>query len=218
MMKVVTYSMLAGALLVAVGAQAQDTGVRGGVLLGGMRSVLDGQINAKAFPKTGLTGGGVLRIRPSERFAFQPEILYVQEGTGNGLSPTSSSADYDFRLHYLALPLMAKVYIGRLVNVQAGPVPELLLSAWQVGNVQAPSGRIEAVNQDLTNRFSALSFALSGGLGIDLSNGLLAQVRVNYGLSDINDNSDEAAFRQRYSIGGLHNRSISFTLGYLFKG
>ena len=195
-------------------AQAQVTGTHAGVLLGGVSSVLDGQINAKGFYKTGFTAGGVLRYRPSRGFALQPELLYAQEGTGNGLTPGSSSADYDLRLHYLTLPIMAKVYIGRLVNVQAGPQVGLLLSAWQVGRIY--TGSNSTVDREVSDTYASFNFALCGGIGVDLPFGLLAQARLNYGLADVNADADEAKFRQHYDFGGLHTRSFSFSLGYLF--
>lgn len=214
MKPLLTTILLASAALPALPGHAQGIGTFFGPTVGVARTVLDGQINRKAFYKTGLTGGLVVRIRPSTRFAVQPEILYSQQGAGNGLQPGSTSPDYELRLHYLSVPVLAKVYIGQLVNIQFGPQASLLLSGWEEGKVEKQSGGTMDVSREVSKDYSATSFSLCGGVGVDLPNGLLASVRLNYGFSDI-DASDANA-RLRQSVGGLHNRGIEFSAGYLF--
>ena len=61
-------------------------------------------------------------------------------------------------------------------------------------------------------------FALCGGIGLDLPSGLLASIRVNYGISDIDNDSKSIATRQALGIGGVHNRTIEFSVGYALGG
>ena len=106
------------------------------------------------------------------------------------------------------------IYIGKVVNVQFGPQFGLLMAAWKVGTTY--KGAIPYATDASSDDFAAADVALCGGLGVDLPNGFVASARLNYGITDINDNADEAKFRQALNIGGLHNRGFEFALGYLF--
>lgn len=213
-----TLSTLAGitafAVLPALPGHAQGIGVFAGPTLGISRTVLDGQIKTSAVYQTGFSGGIMLRIRPSERFAIQPELRYTQQGAGNGNEGSATQSNYAIRLHYLTLPIMAKIYIGKVVNVQFGPQFGLLMAAWKVGTTY--KGAISYPTNASSDDFAAADVALCGGLGVDLPNGLVASARLNYGVTDINANADEAKFREALNFGGLHNRGFEFSLGYLF--
>ena len=95
------------AVLPALPGHAQGIGVFAGPKIGVTRTVLDGLINTNAVYRTGFSGGVMLRIRPSERFAIQPELLYSQQGAGNGNEASTTASNYAVRLHYLTLPIMA---------------------------------------------------------------------------------------------------------------
>jgi|GEM_PF-454430 len=196
--------------------QAQGIGVHVGPKLGLALSAFDGQLNAKTFWRSGFSGGLMMRCRSSERFAIQPEILYVQQGTGSGVSPSSSKADYEVKLNYLQVPIMLKIYIGSMVNVQFGPQAGLLLSGRQEGTVGSTgTGTAVTVDTDVKKDYYDVDVSVSGGLGLDLHNGLLASVRYNYGFVDINNNRDQADLRKALHLGGLHNRGFEFSVGYL---
>ncbi len=61
----------------------------------------------------------------SEKFAFQPELLYSAQGSDYDDEDFSGSVKAD----YLNVPLMAKYYVGEGFSLEAGPQVGLLLSA-----------------------------------------------------------------------------------------
>lgn len=118
------------------------------------------------------------------------------------------------------MPVLLKVYLGDFVNVQLGPQFGFLLSGrhtGQVGYISSTTGNngYVLVDDDVKKDFGN-DIALCGGVGVDLKNGLLFSARLNYGVTDINNNDADKALRQRLNIGGIHNRSFEFALGYAF--
>ncbi len=197
-------------------SQGLGLGVHIGPKAGVAFSVLDGQINTQTFYKTGFSGGFMLRIRHEKGIAIQPELMYTQQGTGSGLSRGSTRPDYKVNLGCLNLPIMVKVYIGKMVNLQLGPQVGLIVSARQVGQIGTTTGGTAVtVDRDVLADYYPLNFAVIGGVGIDLPNGLVASARLDYGLSDIGNNADDQKLREALGLGGLHNRGFEFSVGYL---
>lgn len=197
-------------------AQAPSTapvfglGTHLGLKAGLNRSVLAGQINPQTFFKTGFSGGIMMRVRASRRFAVQPELLYAQLGAGGSLSPASKNPDYEVRLNYLTVPLLFKFYFGDRAYLQAGPQVGFLLSGRRMGiNPTTP-------DQDVTSEYGGTDFAVTSGVGVDLACGLVLGARLAYGFTNINTGGDEARFRDQAGLGGLHNRNIELSVGYLF--
>lgn len=61
----------------------------------------------------------------SERFSFQPELLYSGQGftmlTRNQDNIFDTDENVEFQLAYLQLPLMAKFYLIEGLFIEAGP-------------------------------------------------------------------------------------------------
>ena len=213
-----TAGLVAGA---CSAAQAQRTGLQFGPKAGLNLSVLDGQINRSANFKPGLLVGGFVRWRPSERIAIQPELVFSRQGTTNKATYLGNEAINKIHLNYLNIPVLVKVYLGKVVNVQVGPQFGLLLSGQRVGQYgyYTGAGGNGYLTEDVDVSGSYKSdFAMCGGLGIDLPSGLLASVRINYGLSNIDNDARSMATRQALNLGGLHNRTIEFSVGYALGG
>ena len=104
--------------------------------------------------------GGLADITISEKFHFQPEVLYTMEGNDED----------EFDLNYIRVPLMGKFYVTEEFNIQAGP---------QVGFV-AGGG----VAKDY---LKSVDFGLGFGAAYELPSGLFFDARYNLGLSDLND-------------------------------
>lgn len=191
--------------------------------------------------------GVFLRFQPSSKLAFQPEVNLVQQGAkneqfnGNGVALHNTT-----HLTYLNVPLLVKVYLGKIVNLQAGPQLGLLLSARQKGETNYVSGGsyvpgtngssgyiisggfVRNSNGSIVGTPSYAQanisvkedyrndLAISVGAGADLRNGLTAAVRFNYGVTNINNNKDEQNLREVLDLGGLHNRVLQLTVGYAF--
>ncbi len=214
-------TLLAGALALSSlsTAQAQQTGVQFGAKAGMSLALLDGLINGSAQFKPGLAVGAFARWRPSARFAIQPELVFSQQGTDVSNSYSGNSAKSQINLSYLNVPVLLKIYLGNVVNLQVGPQVGLLLSGRRTGQVGYYSGSSGngyiTTDEDVAKNYRG-DLALCGGLGVDLKNGLLFSARLNYGLTDINNNEADKTSRQYLGIGGLHNRGFEFALGYAF--
>lgn len=205
------------ALGTSLAARAQSPTVQVGPKAGLTLAVLSGQINRSAEFKTGLAIGGFLRWRPSERIALQPELVFSQQGANNTVNYGGMTAESKVSLNYLNIPVLLKIYLGNVVNLQVGPQLGLLFSARRVGQdgYFSGSGGSGFTTEDTDVKADYKNdFALCAGLGVDLPSGLVASARVNYGLTDIDNNEVSIASRRFFGIGGLHNRTIEFSVGY----
>ncbi|MCC9065799.1 porin family protein [Flavobacterium piscisymbiosum] len=115
---------------------------------------------------TAFNFGVVSEIPLSEKFSFQPEIMYSGQGY--------SFDDNTVALNYLNIPLMGKYYLTKGLSVEAGPQIGFLLSA-----------KNEKTN--VKDSFKTFDFGVNFGLGYKLDNGLNFGARYNLGLTDIND-------------------------------
>jgi hypothetical protein len=215
-------TLLLGMLLGGVATSQAQTGVQFGLKTGLSMAVLDGTINQETKFKPGLHVGAVMRWRPSTHVAIQPELVYSQQGSSNEQTVGyGTMLENKTKLSYLNLPILLKVYLGEVVNLQVGPQFGLLLGARQDGQVGYYSGSsgsgYTSKDIDVKPDYKG-DVGLCGGVGIDLKNGLIAAARLNYGLSDINNNEKDKQAREYYDIGGLHNRVLEFSVGYMFGG
>ena len=163
-------------------AQAQF-GVKGGLNVAELAG-RDGESSSyKAFYHVGIFYQAKL-IGP---LAIQPEVQYSVAG-GN---LKSAFTDYNSQLHYLTVPILAKLTVGP-VFVEAGPQFGVLLSANQSGNMQVgftADGMPAYGNESrpATSSFKRGDFSVVGGVGLKLASGFSLGGRLVAGLNDIND-------------------------------
>jgi len=87
---------------------AQKT-FRAGILAGISTSQYDGD-TYWGYHKLGLTGGGFVNTRLSDRLTLQFEIAYVQKGARQ-VPNTKSPAQYTLKLDYIEVPLVLKLNV-----------------------------------------------------------------------------------------------------------
>jgi len=190
-------------------------GIKGGLT----HAVLDGTINQETSYRSGLHLGGFFRWRPSAHFALQPELVYSQQGSDNVIPLQYVELKSKTKLAYLNVPILAKIYLGNTFNLQFGPQLGLLLSGHEVGQTgytSTPSGSSYQTADVETTKSYKSDIALCAGLGLDLKSGFTTAVRLNYGVTDIDNDSNSQAARKYYNIGGLHNRVMEVSIGYAF--
>lgn len=224
MQKIIQCALGAALLTFSYGAQAQESSTQFGVKAGANWAVLSGLINEDPSSRVAPHFGVFVRFRTSQHFAFQPELLYSNQGA-HIKSPTTTSGtlEGDRKVAYLTLPLLAKVYVGSVFYIQLGPQAGLLLGAKYDGDVvkYTPNGngsfttRIENTTVDTKKEYKS-DIALCGGLGADFKNGLTLGARLNYGVTDIDNVEESQQFRSRFGLGGMHNRVVQLSAGYVF--
>ena len=166
MKKILTLAVLTVLGFTNVNAQKINFGIKGGLNFANISGD-----NTKNFDAVTSFNFGVLSEIPiSDKFSFQPELLYSGQGY--------SFNDNTVALGYLNVPLMGKYYVTKGFSVEAGPQIGYLLSA-----------KNESIN--VKDSFKSVDFGVNFGLGYKLDNGLNFGARYNMGVSNINkvDNS-----------------------------
>ena len=162
MKKIALTAIIAVLGLLNVNAQKVEFGAKVGVNFSSIR----GDNSSKMEPVTAFNFGIVSEIPISEKFSFQPELLYSGKGFSIGDDVVS--------LNYLDIPLMGKYYLTKGFSVEAGPQIGFLLSA-------------KRESLDVKESYNTVDFGMNLGIGYKLQNGLNFGVRYNLGLSDFNN-------------------------------
>ncbi|TDW47329.1 outer membrane protein with beta-barrel domain [Flavobacterium sp. 270] len=170
-MKKIVLSLVA---ILAFGfANAQQTrfGVKGGL---NVASFAGGNYwDAKSL--IGFQVGGFAEIKVIERLAIQPEVLFSTQGAkleGPG------SSDFDSKLNYINVPVLAKFFITKQWTVEAGPQIGFLVSAKQEG-------------EDVKDLYKSTDFGFNFGGGYNFTDNFSVGVRYTVGLSNVADYNAE---------------------------
>ena len=167
-------------LALAPKAHAQF-GVKGGVNF----AQLQGRSGEDASYKTFYHVGILYQANILGPLSIQPELQYSVQGS----DLKGAVTDYETKLHYFTVPVLAKVTVGP-VFVEAGPQFGYLVSANDKGNVQISNTNGSAsygqVDQSSTSNYKRGDFSLAAGAGLKFS-ALSIGARYVAGLNDIND-------------------------------
>ena len=182
-MKLTRLLPLLSVLLLAGISQAQaQFGIKAGI----NQAVLDGQnINMDTDYKTTYHVGAFVRLPVLGPLSIQPEVLYSLQGS----EFKSAVSNYDTKLHYLNIPVLAHVKVGP-VYVEGGPQFGVLLGARENGTLRlSAADGYGPVNRGADNNYKKGDFALAAGAGLELGS-LILGVRYTAGLNNINDVAD----------------------------
>lgn len=170
--------------LANINAQDVEFGIKGGLNF----ATITGENTSKDQIITAFNFGAMAEIKISEKFSFQPELLYSGQGYDTDIDSEGIIA-----LNYLNIPLMAKYYVTKKLSLEAGP---------QIGFLLSTKGGTE----DYKDLFKTTDFGVNLGIGYKLDSGLNFGARYVLGLSNIND------------VGGTTNKNGVFQLsiGYFF--
>lgn len=157
-------------------AQSDDTttqfGVKGGVNLSNITGDDVGDLDSRTSFHLGL----FLEIPISERFSFQPEVLY----SGQGFNLNDQA---EYKLDYIQVPLMAKVYIVKGLYAEAGPQFGFKVKEEVDYESGAIGGTVEVDPDDSVIKNFDTNLALGAGYKFD--NGFSLSARYNLGLTSI---------------------------------
>jgi len=203
--------ILSSLLVLAFGftyAQKAEFGIKGGLNSSNFSGDTEG-VDFKS--RVGFNVGAFAAIKLSEKITLQPEILFSTQGAKaenvtadvNGVNYT---ADIEFNLSYINVPVMFKYYVADKFNLEAGPQIGFLTSAETSTKVD---GFNQTVDQDAKDYFESVDFGFNLGAGYDFTNKISAGIRYNIGLSNVwktqpGDNSES------------QNSVLSLSVGYKF--
>ena len=150
-----------------VGANLSTMSVSAPEVQGAIISVPD---NKSLF---GFHVGGFAEIGISEKFTFQPELLFSMEGSKYESNSSGTDFGFDYsessettlKLNYLNLPLLAKYYATEDLFFVAGPQLGFLMSAKQDSeysytiNGQTDSESVSG--EDVKESFKSINFSAS---------------------------------------------------------
>ena len=173
-------------------AQADDTttqfGVKGGVNLANITGDDVGDLDSRTSFYLGL----FMEIPISERFSFQPEVLYSGQGftmISRGQDNIFDVADnVEYQLNYIQVPLMAKFYLVKGLHIEAGPQFGFKVNE-EIDYKPASEGGDVVINTE-DSQIKGFDTNVALGAGYKFDNGFLVSARYTHGLTNIfKDNS-----------------------------
>lgn len=160
-------------------AQSDDTtaqfGVKGGVNLSNITSDDFGDSDQLTSFHLGL----FLEIPISERFSFQPEVLY----SGQGFAGSVATSEVEHQVDYIQVPLMAKIYLVKGLYAEAGPQFGFKVKEEIDYKPGTEGGELEVNSDD--SYIKDYDTNIVFGAGYKFENGLSLSARYNMGLTNI---------------------------------
>ena len=218
MKKLLLFTMLVVGCVSISSAQGVNFGVKAGVNL----SSINGDYTDNNKAMVGFHVGALAEIGITEKFFFQPELLFSTQG-----AKIEESEDFDdfgigfgygrkVKLNYINVPLMGKFYVTKGLNVELGPQVGFLMSAKQ--KVSGSLGLVEFEtedDEDVKDRYKSIDFGVNFGAGYKLNNGLFFNARYNLGLANITDEDFE---NDVIDLEGVNTKNgvFQFSVGFIF--
>ena len=176
---------------------AQNLG--GGLVLGMNFSQIDGD-NESGYRKPGASLGGYVSFQLTEKLEIQPEILWDQLGS------VSKNGFFNNRFNYFSFPIMLNfeipVILGeerRMLKLQAGPVPGLILNAKD--KLRSPT------NQDITEDQNNVDVRANVGAVFELNHSISFSLRGGYSMLPF---AKDASIR--FALGGPWHKYLQLSL------
>jgi opacity protein-like surface antigen len=186
-----------------VNAQEVKFGTKVGLNLSNFTGDLD-----DSDSKIGFNIGAFAEISLSDKFIFQPELLFSSQGAKFEESDNNFSSEETLKFNYLNMPLMIKFAASDKFALEFGPQLGFLLSAKSKFE-QTFDGETFSEEVDIKDSVKSIDFGLNFGASFDVSENIMIGARYNLGLLDITDVEDSEDFK-------LQNAVFSFSLGYRF--
>lgn len=168
--------------------------------------------------KAGFTAGVEAQYQFTRLFGLSVGVFYTQQGAKYGTKGkygTPKGEQFDFKddlkvnLNSIAIPILANVYVWKGLALKAGLQPEFAVSRSTSGDFA-----ISYKGKPATTSSEAYlkTFALSVPVGISYEyKNLVADLRYNFGVTDLRQDGD--SWNRSYGP-AVHNRSLTFTVGY----
>lgn len=152
--------------------------------------------------------GGFWRIPFGSDMFVQPELLYSVKGSN--LPDFFYSADLEFKMNYLSLPVMLGIKAGDRWIFSFGPeISKLLRGSFKVDDTESQG----------SDGYSQFDFGLDAGVDFAITTGLGVYLRYNYGLVDVLQ--VQFTDENGQSLGGFNkgkNRCLQAGISWVISG
>ena len=212
MKKLLLTAAIAVFTLSSVNAQDITFGAKAGINIANL-DVTDANIDSRTSLHLGVTA----EFEISDTFSIQPELLYSAQGATESDTYEDSFirevSEYEWKLNYIQIPIMAKFYVSEGLSLEAGPQIGFLASA-EVDSDSTETSLFDGSSVSTSSTVDAkeivksVDFGLNFGLGYKLDSGLNFALRYNLGLSNIYDVSESTV--------KIKNRVFQLSVGYTF--
>lgn len=144
--------------------------------------------------------GGFAEWKVNDFFAIQPELLYSRQG----FRTKDGDIKGKFRVNYLNIPVLAKLYVLDELSVDLGP---------QLGFALNGKSKLKNDGHTATEKFKHLNTVeLSFAIGVSYNwDDLMFSARYNVGLSNVID-------KDYLDMGNNKNHVFQLSVGYRFNG
>jgi opacity protein-like surface antigen len=186
MKKILLVAVMFLATSAAVNAQFVQIGVKAGANFANQTGGSD--FNGISVDKEGITSyhaGLVAELKLLEKFSIQPELLYSTQGA----TYKNAISEFKNEMGYIAIPVMAKIYMTKSLSLELGPQASFLVSNKKEFDAADPK---------------TFDFSLNAGLGLKVVGGLFVQARYGIGLTEISEQAD------------FKNSVFQLSAGYMF--
>ncbi len=119
---------------------------------------------------TSYHAGLVAEIKLLDKFAIQPELLYTTQGASYKVGINEIKNE----LGYIAIPVLAKIYLSNSFSLELGPQASFLLSE---------------KNKFDVNDANTFDFAVDLGLGFKVTKSIFIQGRYVLGLTEVSQDA-----------------------------
>jgi hypothetical protein len=167
-------------------------GIKGGITFGDIpefAEVLEEDDAAETAMRTGLIVGGFAFMSFDDMFGLQVEGLYTQKGLGYELG----TAEYQYRLDYLEIPVLFRIQTARDRGVYAlvGPAFSFNVKAEAFSEVDEDETTV-----DISEEVAGLEISFVAAVGYQI-NRFLVEGRYMEGLTNVLDDVDEVTYKSR---------------------
>jgi hypothetical protein len=190
-------------------AQEAKFGVKAGLNL----ATLSGNDIEQSQIQPGLVLGGFAAVKLSDKFIFQPELLFSFQGSAYrnyyDFGNVQSYQQDNLNLSYLLLPVMAKYYVAKKFSLELGPQFGFLLAARTNFFSYTNNGYVNSNSKNVTDQYKTFDFGINVGGGYDFTDKWGIDLRYNFGLNNVFQNTDGSNYEG-------NNQVLSVTGSYKF--
>jgi hypothetical protein len=142
---------------------------------------------------TGFHLGLLAEVPLSNKFSIQPEFLYSAQRTeADEITLGGNPTNAEYKLDYLQVPVLAKIYLTESLSIEAGPSFNFLVK--------------EKIRGRKSNFGSNFEFGGALGAAYKIKDGFFGTARYMYGFTDVLD-----SFTTKYN-----NRGFQIGIGFMF--